>query len=408
MNPETQKFIPPQEEQEKEFEIDYEPFDPEAELKNLRKGDKEARAERLEKYKEELIKQKEGIAEIQEDLEKQIRENPDLSQEELIKTVLNKAPEYRLSENQLNLFKETLNKYIERHQAVREVRKQYPHDKKLFEACFGRVPTGFVEVIERPANLYFRCHNLADYAWVYRTKFLDTKKEQDITMRDIKSADKTLGFFLTTGCLIPSLNNAITVEKVMPQIEGRPKSDEILQHEEQHSIYKLYKEQYIRNSIERILTEPEIREKIVQELENKKFPKILINYLKARRENFENLAKDEILAFYRSNVPLQKALDKLLQPQGFLDYFYINKGHIYETLQERIGPDIINKNRKIIEKILNQVFVNEYNQKIFDNAYAIKDLEKMGKSRNEIIYLLITEPLSKWEKLVKRTKEVKK
>ena len=134
MNPETQKFIPPQEEQEKEFEIDYEPFDPEAELKNLRKGDKEMRAGRLEEYKKELIRQKEGIAEIQENLEKQLRENPDLPQEELMKTVRAKAPEYRLSENQLNLFKETLNRYVTRHQAVREAKKQYPQDKELFRA----------------------------------------------------------------------------------------------------------------------------------------------------------------------------------------------------------------------------------------------------------------------------------
>jgi len=170
------------------------------------------RLNRLEKYKEELIKQKEGIAEIQTDLENQIRENPDLSQEELMKTVLAKAPKYKLSENQLALFQETLNKYVERHRAVRETRKKYPHDKELFRACFGKKPEGFVEVIEQPANLHFRCDNLADYAWIYKLKFLEPKQKQNITMSDIKSANKTAGFLLAKDSLLPSLNYAISVE----------------------------------------------------------------------------------------------------------------------------------------------------------------------------------------------------
>jgi len=81
MNTEFPKQAP--EKPKKEFELDYKPFNPEVELKNIKQGDKETRNARLEKYKEELIKQKEGIAEIQTDLENQIRENPDLSQEEL-------------------------------------------------------------------------------------------------------------------------------------------------------------------------------------------------------------------------------------------------------------------------------------------------------------------------------------
>jgi len=406
MNTEFPKQVP--EKSQKEFELDYKPFDPEVELKNIRQGDKEAQNARLEKYKNELIKQKEGIAEIQTDLENQIRKNPDLSQEELIKTVLAKAPKYKLSENQLALFQETLNKYVERHQAVREARKKYPRDKELFKACFGKEPTGFVEIMERPANLHFRCDNLTDYAWIYKLKFSEPKQKQNITMSDIKSADKTGGFFLSRSCLLPSLNYAITVEKTGLQTTNRPKSERIIKHEEQHSIYKLFKEQRLRNSIERILTEPEIREKINQELRDKKSPKILVDYLRTIREDFENFAKNEILAFYKSGDPFFRAIDHLLMPRGLLDYFYQNKEYIHKILQNRLTPETVKRHKKEIERILKQVFVDEYHQELFDNVYAIRALEKMGKSRNEIIYLLITEPLSRWSKLVERIKTAKK
>jgi len=384
----------------KELELDYQPFDPKVELEKLKKCPRKTKTEKLAEYKNELIKQKEGIAEIQMDLEKQIRENPDLNQEELMKTVLAKAP--------LALFQETLNKYVERHQAVRKARKKYPRDKKLFKACFGKEPEGFVEIMERPANLHFRCDNLADYAWIYKLKFLEPKQKQNITMSDIKSANKTGGFLLARDCLLPSLNCAISVERAGLQTTDRLKSEKIIKHEEQHSIYKLYKEQQIRNSIERILTEPEIRKKINQELGDKKSPKILVDYLRTIREDFENFAKNEILAFYKSGDLFFEAIDYLLMPKGLFDYFYQNKKYIQKILQNRLTPETVERHKKEIERILKQVFVDEYHQELFDNVYAIRALEKMGKSRNEIIYLLITEPLSRWGKLVERIKTAKK
>jgi len=92
-------------------------------------------------------------------------------------------------------------------------------------------------------------------------------------------------------------------------------------------------------------------------------------------------------------------------PKGLLDYFYQNKKYIQKVLQNRLTPETVERHKGEIERILKQVFVDEYHQEIIDNVYAIRALEKMGKSRNEIIYLLITEPLNRWEKLVKRIKK---
>jgi len=390
-----------------------EPFDPEAELKELRKDDKETRTERLEKYKQELIKQKEGIAEIQEDLEKQIRENPDLSQEELMKTVLAKAPKYKLSENQLALFEETLNKYVEKHRTVREARKQYPHGKELFKACFGKEPEGTIEIIERPASLYFRCHDIKDYAWTEKdfSRGFPDKGKQKLTKSDINNASMR-GGHLVNHCLIFPLQNTITVENARGRSMDSPKVERTLRHEEQHVINSLFREQKLRWFADRLLTEKPIGENIIKELHNKKSPEILINYLRFKRENFENSAKDEILAFYKGAARnLDEIMDLLVEPKaggGIYDYFDRNKDYLENSLKEKLTSKIFRKNKKIIRQTLKQVFVNEYQQEIIHSINAINELEKMGKSRDEIIHLLITEPLSRWGKLVQRIKETKK
>jgi len=416
MNHEIQKPNNIQKQPKKELEIDYEPFDPRAELKNLRHGDKETRTEKLENYKTELIRQKEGIAEIQNDLEKQIRENPDLPQEELMKTVLNKAPEYRLSENQLKLFKETLNKYEKTHQAIREARKKYPDDKELFKACFGKEPEGAIEVIESPITLYFRCRDLKDYAWIYNDK-CSTPEKQKLTKSDIQRASMTSGFSVS-GCLIPSLKNTIAVEKPKEET-GVPSSiKQIFQHEEQHTIYRLFSNFELKTYIDivnKIFTElfdkKEIQDKIAKEFQDKKPPKLLVSYLKSIRRGFENSAKSEILAFLKEDSPFLDIVGHLLRPWaegGCYDYCEKNKEQLDKTLKEKLMPEIFDKNKKTIRNIFEQILVGEYQKEIINSIDAVKELEQMGKSRDEIIHLLITEPLSRWDKLVKRIQETKK
>lgn len=416
----SEKFKQLQEEPEKESELSYEPFDPEMELKKLDKfteeektslskeDKKRIRAERLEEYKEELIKQKQGIAEIQENLEKQIRDNPELSQQELMKTVFAKAPECRLSKNQLNLFEETLNKYVERHQAIREARKKYPNDKEFFRACFGKEPRGVIEIIESPITLYFRCHNLEDYTWIYQEKFLAAESEK-ATKSELKKADET-GGCLIPKCLIPSLRNVITVENA----GGKPfESRRTFKHEEQHAIKTLFRENKIRKPLMGVVIGMhDVQEEIIEEFQDKRISSYLIDYLRFERESFENLAKDEILAHYKGGeYPLEKIKKTLLQPEkkgGTYDYFNEDRKNLEKMLREDLSPEIFDENKKTIKKAFEQVFVKEYRQEIVRAIDAVKELENMGKNRNQIIPLLITESLSRWGKLAKRIKKVQK
>jgi len=408
MNNKSEKFNQFQEKPKKEFELDYEPFDPEIELKKLRKFDEEAsprlvglgpktRAERLKNYKEELIKQKQGIAEIQIDLEKEIRTNPDISQKALMNILLSVAPKHRLSEKQLDLFKQTLKNYTEKHQTIKKVLEKYPDNRKLFNACFGKYPKGKIKIIESPITIYFRCYNIKDYTWILEKKFFKSADEQKLKKSEIKSAKK-IGGHVVRNCLIASLNDLITVENTAEILKKiSPKTKSTFKHEEQHIIKNLFEEQ--------LLITPGAKEFIYNpSLEN------LTNYLRFLRRNwFESKAKSEILAYYKKEDRTFKDIKGALlksKKKGGLYYYYDNdKEDIEKKIEKKLTPEIFKKNKQRIEKNFKQVFIDEHKQEIIKAINAIKTLKKIKKSKSEIIYLLITEPLSRWSKLAKRIKE---
>ena len=134
--------------------------------------------------------------------------------------------------------------------------------------------------------------------------------------------------------------------------------------------------------------------------------KHLTAYLRfLRKKDFENRAKDEILAFYKTKEPIADIRNLLLKEGGSYDFYFKSKKDYEQLIKWYMRNEAFKKNKGDIEKIMNQVFVDEYEEEIKKSIAAIKDLETIGKSKEEIIHLLITEPLSQWDKLVKRIKK---
>ena len=164
-------------EEPKEEPLGYEPFDPIEELKNIRnlspieqslpsKEKRKIRAERLAKYKENLMRQKQGIAQAIADLFNAVESAPDMTKEELLLKVKTLAPEYKFTKKQLAYFKYAIEEYLSKHLAVEKYRAMYLKDDDLFEACFGKKPEGKIEVVKGPMTLYFRCYDRDDFAFI--------------------------------------------------------------------------------------------------------------------------------------------------------------------------------------------------------------------------------------------------
>ena len=389
--------------QKEPYKLEYESFDPRLELRKVRyfnkeeldsipfEKRKEIQRERLDNYKEQLLKQKKEIAEIQIDLEKEIRSNSDVSFEELMSSLYLKASGAKLTDNQLDVFRDGINMYTKKHQEVEFYRQKYPEDDKLFNACFGHLPKGEIEIIKGPMTLYFRCHNIEDYALIYSGKF-DSEKRLD--KHDVSSADMSDGL-KTSKSNIPELRGTIIVEKSL----GRPINDETYIHEEQHVIHQLFDDERVRQ---------DIFMSSMEKSSTKEQEKVLANSLRCKREDFESRAKNEILAYFKDGTDttqIKQILLKTKENGGLYDYFrqwYIENGEKErdELISNGLSSDFV-------DEVFANVFIMEYKIDIIHPAVeALQALSDKSLTKEKIINLLINEPLSKWTKAVKRIQDI--
>ncbi len=382
-------------------ELNYESFNPQLEIRRIRHfGENEIsnlspserlniEKERLASYKKNLLEQKNKIAEIQMDIEKTIKRNPDANMSELMDEVYLKAGGAKMTGYQIEAFRNGIEEYVKRHQAVENYRKKYPDDKTLFAACFGRTPEGDIEVIKGPMTLYFRCHDLEDYALIHEQKF---SQGEEVINADKDRANLSAGVSVHK-CNICDLENCIIAEKSL----GQPLREDTYIHEEQHKIKKLFKDEAMEQNLMNAMEKAPINEKT----------KILADYLRVKREDFENRAKDEILAYFKDGTDLGELKKIMLQTreqEGLYDYY--GEWYVKEGVNEKMnlikgGADELFVNTQFVK-----IFRNEYKMEIINPAIeSIWYLKNQGWTKEKILNLMINEPLARWPKLVKRIEE---
>ena len=337
-------------------ELNYAPFDPQLEIRKIRHFREDEMAslspnerltiekERLTNYKKNLLEQKNKIAEIQADIEKSIRLNPDVDAIELMDNIYLKASGAKMTEYQVEAFRKGIGEYIKKHQAVENNRKEHPDDKMLFTACFGRTPKGDVEIIKGPMTLYFRCHDLEDYTLIHEHKFNQSDKVTDI---DKNRANLSAGVSIKS-CNIDNLQDCIIAENSL----GRPFRKDVYIHEEQHKIKKLFKDQMMRQNLMNAMEKSPIDERT----------KIVDDYLRAKRENFENRAKDEILAYFKDGTDLGELKKIMLKTK--------EQGGLYDYYGEWYNKEGVNERKNLIKEGANDFFVNSQFLKVFRNEYS--------------------------------------
>ncbi len=372
-------------------------FHPEKELQEIRRAPKEERKAKIEEFKEKLAFQKEGLARAQEGLITAIRKNPDTPLEELYETAVNAGSRYGMSEEQKETARSLISAYSEKHQKIKEVREQYPSDKDLYNALFGRQPKGKVEVIEGPMTLYFRCEKLDDYTVIHSQSFLG---ERDITKEDRKASEMSGGVSIGSS-LIPGLEGTVIAEKsgfVGYKSKRWAQSEDILKHEEQHAMKRIFGEKIVEhNAWERFdLAETDEERKLA-----------LKEYFRSRRQSGENRARDEILAFFKGDWQAESIFEALTEPRekkGLYDYFVEDK----KLLRNWFSENFKGWYEPLADRAIKDVFELEYKELLQDGIDAFTKLEKSGYSKDQVIAILIHEPLAKWKKVAKRLLEAKK
>lgn len=384
-------------------------FTPEDELQAIRRAPAKERAVKLEKFKEKLAWQKQGFAVIQTELIKFIRKTPDASLGMLYEYVRDLSPKYGLTEEQKEIAEKILTEYTHKHEAVRAIRKEYPDDRELYQNLFGVAPKGEIEIIEGPMTLYLRCHDIEDYARIYR----HTNSDQNPSQQDIEIADMSGGVSIGTAPT-PELMGTIIAENA----KGRPLNHftvPILRHEEQHAIKRLFVEHYEVARLWEALEAIEQTGKVENRADMLKlFTK---RYLRRGREyNGEERAKDEILAYFKGgDMQPSQILETLTlsrEKGGLYDYFTEKKEGFKEVILDALkmgdpSKKVSDEELKTIDESMGEVFGSEYRALLKDGIDAFVMLREHGYSTEKAKNFLITEPLRKWKRTVERMLEAK-
>jgi hypothetical protein len=368
----------------------YVPFDPDIELKKISGVGKsengrvdprqrtEKKKDMLTAYMKNLMKQKEGIANLQVALEKEIRGNPEITLRELKEIIYQNAPACRLTWPQISNFFEGAKKYVRDHETINEYWKNYSSSEELFQVCFGFLPKGKVEVLKGSVTIHFRCFDENDYAAIY-----NRKKAEDVAPEDLQKISESGGVYLAHAGPW-SLEGCLSAEKCGPKDSG---SWGTFLHEEQHSIKNFF---YDKHSFDHI----ELR--AADDTEVKKFMK----RLRKHKQDFEESAKNEILAYFKTGT-VPEYLKVLLLNNASYDYIgnWINGFEGKFDINEALKVGLFQED---VIQIFSKVLRDEYRREVSEAIESLCMLQELGFEREEVMRLLGTEPLARWPKILYR------
>lgn len=403
-------------------------FFPGEELEKILRAPTAERKELLRVYKEKLMEQKRGIAEMSAFLTEKIRENPDMTPEKMNAIVEEFSGRLKMNGDQREITHQILEKYRNAHEAVNKARKDFPDDTELFRALFGQSPKGEVEIIAGLMTLCVRFYDLEDYASFFHGKHL-SQFASPLSGEEKDSANRS-GGCAGIPVLIPELSGLVIAEKVTTASAGK-RDQGIYDHEEQHAINRIVqritreKFSFAENGHE---TEelvkrywvtqdalhgaggsgitPELAS-IAQELDI-----VDRRRLRAIRErDVDPRAQDEILAYTKDGRSMSEIYEKLTRKEkdgGLYDYLppeklVLRSPQLLLHLQQLtnahwVAPEL----ESDFEKRKEDILVREYHEVLRSGLSAYQLLRDAGYKEEAIRGIFHDEPLRRWEKVARR------
>lgn len=380
-------------------------FDPNDSLEDLRNLSHEERKKQLPIYKKKLERYKFGVAEMQKKLIEAVRNDPDIQVSNLHEIVDGFAKNIGLDEVGVLYAMCAIDKYKKTHAAIAKVKKESSDDLEIFKKLFGFIPEGSIQIRTGPLTIHVKL-NVSDYARVYTGTFNNTDV---VSKKNMERVNKSSGAHVNK-CLIPELTGAVTIEKISSR---NPTKDEnsTFDHEEHHALSDLFETDH-QHTFSRLYP-------IVPKFTYEQKKAELIRYLKEIRIRSEERAKEEILAYLKGKSDPKRVYASLTRSKadgGLYDYLDVDRVRIstefFRTELKQKGylrnmPVKDNESEdealaSVMNELMDQVFGVEYKKLIRESIESAFGLKEKGMSEEEIIGLLIHEPLNHWKKLIGR------
>lgn len=342
-----------------------EPFDPGEELSQLRSTPGPSRSEKLSAYKSKLARQNEAWATCRLFLRQEILSNHDVPKENLTNWINRFAASYGFTSRQLEIAGKIIDDYYIYRQRAVNIRQEYPDNIALVKELSG-----------------IKVSSSADLKVDVGLMAIDITCDRETASRIYYSSSENPPLFQNRAFAtysrheLPVKYNVFTTDMMRPS--SKPHED---QHQENMVVTK-HNPQEPEDKMKSL----ELFWKYEAEKDLSTKRKLLEQYLRIKRKNALDMAKDEIIAM------------KSCEDTYPWDMFFRQDGSTYDYLSTLRNM----YQNALYQECSNRVLVEEYRY-IIENAIAAFDLlvQKNG-STYKTISLLSEKPLNRWPKLVKR------
>ncbi len=357
-------------------------FRPKAELRRISRAPKGERREMLALFKANLKEHLDGMSRLQTAIIEQIRENPEMSGEELKQKIEGEADELHMSHREKITARKLADAYIEKRTNIKTALEKYPSAEELFRALAKSEPKGNIEIVVHPVSVYLKCENPDDFAELYKNINLSEGEEPSGLQKafaEVARVGLTLGASVreTTE---PLLNGAIIMEN--SSVIG---DRSILEHEEQHSIYDLFHTVLSKDSGE---VKPPDMWSARNDHEREK---IFRAYSREMRRDADETAKNEFLAYTKEGFDGEEVVGKLTNGSSY-DFLW----HLRNSRFEIWRAEPLSKEKA--KELMKEVYETEYVSTLNDAGSAIDRLKNAGYTIDKIIAVLTYEPITRWKK----------
>ena len=365
-----------------------EPFDAPQELQAVRAAPREEQRRVLGEWKEEYVRQREQLAQMQTSLIEHARAHPEVGKEELTARFDEKAQEARLTDRQIKIGHAAIDIYDTRRTVMQDVRTRYPDDNELFKATFGINPLGRVKVQQSTAQFVFRCSNQID---LVRAMHFDEDRLV-VFWELVKNIShiRTHGFALYKQPRLPELQGMVVA---VDETQERSDMGNTATHEEQHVLWRV-----LRSAARSVASVAETKEREVEPW---------TQLLQESKELVENGLASEILALERGGA---RTINIHNSMAGY--YFHDELDIAIQGMKNQIrvieeNPHTSDMTREDYEKVIAGLEDNQYKQELWKKAEgamtACARMHNIGEfSREEVAAFFDLEPMEAWPKLEKR------
>ena len=365
-------------------------FSPEDTLKEIGTESGNSKKEKLADFYEKYLYQKSGLAIIQNKIIQELKNNPDMSKDDLLE--INKAyyDKFGINEKQKDRIGEVFDNYKVKRGNVKGFTEKYPDPIEMFEKIFKFKPSGDIKVIDDSVSIGIEIYKEEDFdkAYTYALSLIGRDDDKSGTINGTRLGE--IG--------IPALHRTIILVNNELHLKSGQDVAETIEHEQQHVINALfYKNVFDKKKLD------DVYEKVLNSNSEEDRELFVNRFLRGIRKTFELAATDEILSMYKEGQDRIVIISAMLELGT--SYDYLKGARINE--KNRLLRDLGYEDEEMIDRCIATVFNSEYKNMIIEAVNSIHSIDlDENVSKDYVIALFIDEPIKKWPKILERFKKM--